>query len=45
MEFTVYVETEDPRFADRTFQLRDEHGDVYDAFPTPRVGLMKLRKK
>jgi hemerythrin-like domain-containing protein len=32
MEFTVYVETEDPRFTGRTFQLRDEHGDVWDAF-------------
>tara|TARA_Y100001951_G_C11262275_1_gene253280 strand:+ start:667 stop:939 length:273 start_codon:yes stop_codon:yes gene_type:complete len=34
MEFTVYVETEDPRFTDRTFQLRDEDGDVWDAFAT-----------
>ena len=32
MEFTVYVETEDPRFTGRRFQLRDEYGDVYDAF-------------
>ena len=34
MEFTVYVETEDPRFTGRTFQLRDEDGDVWDAFAT-----------
>jgi len=34
MEFTVYVETEDPRFTGRTFQLRDGHGDVWDAFAT-----------
>ena len=34
MKFTVHVETEDPRFADRKFQLRDDEGFVEAAFAT-----------
>ena len=48
MEFTVYVETEDPRFTGRTFQLRDGHGDVWDAFATMEdllEGARELQRK
>ena len=44
MEFTVYVETEDPRFTGRTFQLRDGDGDVWDAFATEEDLVEGVRK-